>query len=292
MKKGCMKAGMRQIQQKVSCSQKRLHPDRPMVSAAILFLILICCLFAELIMTKDPAYLDLEHSNTAPCREFLFGTDTLGRDIFSMIWYGGRISLWIGIEAALISAVLAVVIGTVSGSAPLWVDAFLMRLTEILLSVPGMLSVILLQAAFGQANAGSIAFAIGATSWMSMAKMVRTEVRQIRNQEYIIAAKCMGGSFFYVLWRHLAPNFLPSIMFMAVMNIRSAIASEAALSFMGIGLPIETVSWGSMLSLAEKALLGSSWWVVLFPGGFLTVTLLCITNIGNDIRKNKTLRIQ
>ena len=102
----------------------------------------------------------------------------------------------------------------------------------------------------------------------------------------------MGGSFFYVLWRHLAPNFLPSIMFMAVMNIRSAIAAEAALSFMGIGLPIETISWGSMLSLAEKALPGSSWWVVLFPGGFLTVTLLCITNIGNDIRKNKTLRIQ
>lgn len=292
MKKGYMKAGMRQIKQKVSFSKKRLHSDRPTISAVILFLIFICCLCAELMMTKDPAYLDLEHSNTAPCREFLFGTDTLGRDIFSMIWYGGRISLRIGIEAALISAVLAVVIGTVSGSAPLWVDALLMRLTEILLSVPGMLSVILLQAAFGQANAGSIAFAIGATSWMSMAKIVRTEVRQIRNQEYIVAAKCMGGRFFYVLWRHLAPNFLPSIMFMAVMNIRSAIAAEAALSFMGIGLPIETVSWGSMLSLAEKALPGSSWWVVLFPGGFLTVTLLCITNIGNDIRKNKTLRIQ
>lgn len=272
--------------------KKKRDKGQPVVSAMVLFLIGICCLFCELIMTKDPLYLDLEHYDLAPCREFLFGTDALGRDIFSMIWYGGRISLGIGIEAAFISFVLAVVIGALSGSAPAWADALLMRLTEILFSVPGLLLVILLQAAFGEASAGSIALPIGATSWMSMAKIVRTEVRQIRNQEYIVAAKCMGGRFFYVLWRHLAPNFLPSIMFMAVMNIRSAIAAEAALSFMGIGLPIETVSWGSMLSLAEKALPGSSWWVVLFPGGFLTVTLLCITNIGNDIRKNKTLRIQ
>ena len=263
------------------------NSKKPVVSAVVLCLIVVCCLCCELIMTKDPAYPDLEHYDLAPCREFLFGTDALGRDIFSMIWYGGRISLWIGVEATLISFVLAVLIGTVSGSAPVWLDALLMRMTEILVGVPGLLSVILLQAALGQANVCSIAFAIGATGWMSMAKIVRTEVRQIRNREYILAARCMGGSFFYVLRTHLLPNFLPSILFMSVMNIRSAIAAEAALSFMGIGLPIETVSWGSMLSLAEKPLLHNSWWVVLFPGGFLTVTLVCITNIGNYMRRSR-----
>lgn len=272
--------------------KKKRDKGQPVVSAMVLFLIGICCLFCELIMTKDPLYLDLEHYDLAPCREFLFGTDALGRDIFSMIWYGGRISLGIGIEAAFISFVLAVVIGAFSGSAPAWADALLMRLTEILFSVPGLLLVILLQAAFGEASAGSIALAIGATSWMSMAKIVRTQVRQLQGCEYILAARCMGGSFFYVLRRHLLPNFIPVVMFMAVMNIRSAIAAEAALSFMGIGLPVETVSWGSMLSLSEKALFSHSWWVVLFPGAFLTVTMLCVTNIGNYLRKRETQIIQ
>lgn len=258
---------------------------RPVFSAVILLLILSGCLCCELIMTKDPAYLDLEHANTAPCREFLFGTDTMGRDIFSMIWYGGRISLGIGLTASFLSAAAAVFYGTLSASAPAWIDAMMMRAAEILYSVPGLLFVILLQGVLGPADAVSIAFVIGITGWMSMAKIVRTQVCQIQNQEYILAARCMGGSFFYVLGKHLLPNLVPSILYMAVMNIRSAIAAEAALSFMGMGLPVETVSWGSMLSLSEKALLSSSWWVVVFPGAFLTVTLVCITNLGNYARK-------
>lgn len=261
------------------------YSDRPVFSAVILLLILSGCLFCGLVMTKDPAYLDLEHANMAPCREFLFGTDTMGRDMFSMIWYGGRISLGIGLTASCLSAAVAVLYGTLSASAPAWLDAMMMRVAEILYSVPGMLFAILLQGVLGTADVVSIAFVIGITGWMSMAKIVRTQVCQIQNQEYILAARCMGGSFFYVMVKHLLPNLLPSILYMAVMNIRSAIAAEAALSFMGMGLPIETVSWGSMLSLSEKALLGSSWWVVVFPGVFLTVTLVCITNLGNYVRK-------
>ena len=123
------------------------------------------------------------------------------------------------------------------------------------------------------------------TSWMSIAKIIRTEVRQLRNNEYVIAARCMGGGFFYILYKHLAPNFLSSIMFMVVMNIRSAIVEESTLSFIGIGLPLEVISWGSMLSLSEKALLTGAWWIILIPGVFLVVTLLCITSIGDCIRK-------
>lgn len=202
-----------------------------------------------------------------------------------MIWYGGRLSLCIGVVATAISTVIAVVFGTVSGMAPDWVDSLLMRLTEILLSVPNLLAVIFLQAILGDANVWSIAFVIGCTSWMSIAKIVRTEVRQLRNAEYIVAAKCMGGGFFYVLRKHLAPNFLASIMFMVVMNVRSAIVSESTLSFMGIGLPLEIITWGSMLSLSEKAMLTKAWWIILIPGLFLVVTLLCMTEIGNYIRK-------
>lgn len=117
---------------------------KPVASTMIFSLIVLGCLFCELIMTKAPAYLDLAHCSAAPCREFLFGTDTMGRDIFSMIWYGGRLSLFIGVGSTVISTLLAILFGAVSGLAPKWLDALLMRLTEILLSVPNLLLVIFL----------------------------------------------------------------------------------------------------------------------------------------------------
>lgn len=264
--------------------QKR-NRDFPWVSAGLLGIIVLCCLFSEVLMTKDPTFLDLQNCNVAPNREFLFGTDTLGRDIFSGIWYGGRVSIAIGFLATVISTTIAVVYGSVSGVAPAWLDGLMMRFTEIFLSVPSLLMVLFLQAILGAANVVSLSVVIGVTSWPSIAKVIRTEVRQIRNSEYVVAAKCMGGHFFHILGKHLAPNFLASIMFMVVMNIRGAIASESTLSFLGMGLPLEVISWGSMLSLAEKALMGKSWWIILIPGAFLVTLLLCITNLGNYLRK-------
>lgn len=113
---------------------------------------------------------------------------------------------------------------------------------------------------------------------------MRTEVQRLRASKYAVAAKCMGGSFFRILRRHLVPNFFPSILFMAVMNVRSAIIAESTLSFMDLGLPAEVVTGGSMLSLAEKALMTDVWWTLLIPGAFLVVTLLCITNLGDCLR--------
>ena len=279
-------AGIKQVPKEEPELKKKWYYGKTVFAIFFLFLIVTSCLACDLIMPKDPTYMDLSNFNQSPNSEFLFGTDTMGRDIFSMIWSGGRISFWIGIFSAIISTFLGILFGAVSGSAPQWADTLLMRLTEILLSVPGLLMVLLIQAVLGKANVLSISFVIGITSWMSIAKVVRIEVRQLRNSEYVIASKCMGGSFFHILWNHLTPNFISSIMFMVVMNIRSAIIAESTLSFMGIGLPIETISWGSMLSLSEKALLTNSWWIILIPGGFLLATLLCITSLGNYLRRN------
>lgn len=278
--------GMRETAQVEPEQKKKWYEGKPVVSIAVLVLIVTGCLACSLITTKDPSYLDLKNYNVPPKQEFLFGTDTMGRDIFSMVWYGGRISLFIGIVSMVISTVIAVIYGTVSACAPAWADHLLMRFTEIFLSVPGLLLVIFLQAALGEANVLSLSFVIGITGWMSISKVIRTEVRRLRNSEYVIASRCMGGSFFHILWRHLAPNFVSPVMFMVVMNVRSAIVAESTLSFMGIGLPVEVISWGSMLSLAEKALLSNSWWMILIPGAFLVVTLLCITNLGNYLRRN------
>lgn len=258
----------------------------PWISACLLAIILLGCIFAEAVMTKDPAFLDLQHYSLPPDREFLFGTDTLGRDLFSCIWYGGRISLTIGFLAAAISTFLAVVYGSISGIAPDWLDAILMRLTEILLSVPSLLLVIFLLAILGETTVLTISITIGVTSWYAIAKVVRTEVRQLRGSEYVVAAKCMGGGFWHILGIHLAPNFVSSIMFMVVTNIRGAITAESTLSFMGMGLPISVISWGSMLSLADKALMTGAWWIILVPGVFLVTLLMCLTNLGNWLRKS------
>ncbi len=263
----------------------KFFKDKPVFSVLIFASIVLGCIFAELIMTKDPTYMDLVNYTHAPNGEFIFGTDTLGRDIFSMIWYGGRLSLLIGVLATAITSVIAIIYGAVSGLAPMWLDTIMMRFTEILLSIPSLLMVLFIQAILGKPNVISIALVIGLTNWMSMAKIVRTEVRQIRNSEYVIASRCMGGRFFHILRKHLAPNFVSSIMFMVVMNIRGAIVAESTLSFMGIGLPIEIITWGSMLSLSEKALLTGAWWIILIPGTFLITSLMCITNIGNYVRR-------
>lgn len=228
--------------------------------------------------------MDLFHAAVPPGPEFWFGTDTMGRDIFSMIWYGGRTSLLIGFLSTALSTMLAILFGTASGLAPKWLDGLLMRLTEIFLSIPSLLLIIFLQAIWGKASVWSLSVVIGITGWTSIAKVVRTEVRQLRNSDYVLASQCMGGGFFHILRKHLAPNFFPSIMFMVVMNIRSSIAVESTLSFMGIGLPLEVISWGGMLSLSEKALLNGAWWIILIPGMFLVSTLLCVTNIGSWLR--------
>lgn len=266
------------------------YAGKPIISFAIFGLIILGCLFSDLIITKNPSYVDLANYNIAPNAEYFFGTDTMGRDIFSMIWHGGRISIFVGIAATILSTFIAVVYGSISGMASEWLDSILMRVTEILLSIPNLLLIILIQSTLGKPTILSIAFVIGVTNWLAISKIIRTEVRQLRNSDYIVAAKCMGGNFFYIVRKHLLPNFISSIMFMVVMNVRGAIVAESTLSFMGIGLPLEIISWGSMLSLSEKALLTDAWWIILIPGIFLVTLLLSLTNIGNYLRKEVNQR--
>jgi len=262
----------------------------PAAAAAVLLLIIAGCVFCGLFTGDDPFRMELTHINEAPDGAHIFGTDTLGRDIWSIIWYGGRRSLFIGTFATLISTGIAVIYGSVSGLAGRAVDSVMMRLSEILLSIPSLLLIIFVQAVIGQRNVVGISIIIGITGWMSVAKMVRTEVKRIRDSEYVLISKMMGGNRLHIMRKHLAPNFTGTIMFMVVMNIRSAIVSESTLSFLGIGLPVDIITWGSMLSLSEKALLSGSWWIILIPGIFLVVTLLCVTELGNYLRGSKSSR--
>ena len=257
----------------------------PLGAMLVLAVIILGCLSCGLFLPRDPTYMDLANCNVAPCREFLFGTDAMGRDIFSMIWYGGRASLTIGFLGAAISTAIAALLGTLSGCAGPRLDALLMRGMEIFLSVPHLLLIVLLQAILGTASVWTLSLVIGVTGWFALSRIVRSEVRQIRNSEYILASRCMGARFPFIMRKHLIPNFVSAIMFVVISSISTSMAMEATLSFLGLGLPVDVLSWGSMLALADRALLLNSWWVILIPGVFLVVTLLSITSIGHYFRK-------
>lgn len=257
---------------------------KPLFSLLVLGILLLGCIMAEAIMNHNPSDFYLANLNNPPNTEFYFGTDSLGRDIFSIIWYGGRVSLFIGFSGMAILTCIGVFYGCLSGMAPAFFDNMMMRTAEMLSSIPNLLLILMILSITGKPTPISIAAVIGGTSWMSLARIVRSEVRQIRASEYILVAKSMGASFPRILYYHLLPNFLSAIMFVVVSSISSCIMLESTLSFLGLGLPVDVVSWGSMLSLSNKALLTNSWWVILIPGVFIVVTLLCITNIGHYLR--------
>ena len=258
---------------------------KPVISVVILAIIVICCICAPLISNHDPSQYYLSALNRAPDSEFLFGTDSLGRDLFSIMFFGGRTSILIGILGAAIIAVIGIIYGCISGISNDRVDSVMMRFTELCGSIPSILMILILTAIFPAKNVFSMSVIVGITGWFALARIVRSEVRQIRNSEYVLYARSIGGGFLYVMRRHLIPNFLSAIMFVVVSSIGSCITTESTLSFLGLGLPLDILSWGSMLSLANKALILNTWWVILIPGVFLVITLLCITNIGNYLRK-------
>lgn len=258
---------------------------RPWGSLVLLGLITAACLLAGLLAPYPSDLMDSAAISQPPGGSHLLGTDHMGRDLFSLLLYGGRASLYIGLLSGSLSTVIAVVYGTVSGLAGERVSDLMMRFAEMMMSVPSILLVLFLQAIWGTATPTSIAVVIAVTSWMNISKVVRSEVRQIRNSDYILAARTMEAPFWYLLLRHLVPNFISSIMFMVVTNIGQAMLTESTLSFLGLGLPLTTVSWGSLMSLSQNVLLSGCWWMILIPGLVLVTTLVCITNLGECIRR-------
>ncbi|KIR03371.1 Oligopeptide transport system permease protein OppC [Lachnospiraceae bacterium TWA4] len=251
----------------------------------VLILIIGGCIFADQLANHSSSEFYLMNLNEAPNREFYFGTDSLGRDIYSMIWHGGRVSIAIGLLSMVIITTIGITYGCISGVSNQKVDAVMMRAVEMANSIPTLLMVLLLGSVIGSKSIVEISIIIGITGWFGLSRIVRSEVRQIRNTEYILYAKCIGVPMSKIMIRHLIPNFVSAILFVIISSISSSMSMESTLSFLGLGLPVDVTSWGSMLSLANKALLLNTWWVIVIPGLFLIVTLICIGDIGNFFRK-------
>ncbi|MCZ8521119.1 MULTISPECIES: ABC transporter permease [Paenibacillus] len=245
--------------------------------------LILLAAFGPLITGHDFLKQDLLHANGAPSAEHLFGTDELGRDVFARILYGARISLFIGITAALIDLCIGALYGGIAGYLGGRTDQLLMRLVDLLYGIPYLLVVILLMVAMGPGLL-TIIVALSATGWLGMARMVRGQVIQLRSSEYVLAARTLGAGAWRVISRHLLPNAAGVIIVQVTFSVPSAVFAEAFLSFLGLGIQPPLASWGVMASDGLPAVLSGHWWRLFYPALFISLTMLAFNLLGDGLQ--------
>lgn len=253
-----------------------------MVSLVILIILYATAIFAPLIATHDFARVQPLNRLQPPSSEHVFGTDHLGRDVFSRVVWGSRVSLSVGFVAAGVAVVLGTVIGAVSAYFGGWVDHVLQRFTEIVQSFP-MMFLLLTIIAIVDRSIFNIMLVIGITSWPGLARLVRGEVLSLKQQDFVEAARSVGASDSQIIFRHIIPNAMAPIIVNATLRIAGAILAESALSFLGLGVQEPYPSWGSILN-AGRNHLRYALWITLFPGIFIFVTVLAFNYIGDGLR--------
>lgn len=251
------------------------------VGIVILAIIAIMAIFVPILSPYDYAEQTGVY-NSPPTAEFWFGTDNLGRDVFVRSWVGARISLLIGISAAIINLVVGVVYGSVSGLIGGRVDNIMMRICDILNSVPELLIIILLLVVLQQGLVPMI-IALSLTGWIRMARIVRAEVMSLKAQEYVLASRTLGASASHLIRRHLIPNAMGSIIVTMTLQIPAAIFNEAFLSYIGLGVTPPLASWGTMASEGNEAILTAPW-RLLFPALLISITIFGFNAVGDGLR--------
>ncbi len=224
----------------------------------------------------------VRENNIAISRTFILGTDQYGRDILSRVIYGSKISLSIGFLVVLISVTLGTVIGVTSGYFGGWIDAVMMRIVDVLIAFPALFLILIIIATFGN-SIYLIVITLSFTGWMGVARIVRSQVLSLKEQEFILAAKSLGLSNMRIIFRHLAPNTLTPVIIAATLRIGSIILTEAGLSFLGLGVQPPTPSWGNIINEGRDSLL-NYWWISTFPGIAILTTVVCFNLIGDGVR--------
>ena len=280
-----------------------------MAAAVIAFVCVFCALFAGWIAPHDPynlATLELGDARRPPAwmaegsRKYLLGTDEQGRDIVSALMYGARISLVVGFVSVLLSMLIGVTLGLLAGFRGGWIDSFLMRLCDVVLSFPAIL-VALLIAGVGRAlfpNApntvafGVLILAISLTKWVDYARTVRGSTLVERNKEYVQAARVTGVSPLRIMRKHVLPNVLGPVFVISTVQVATAIITEATLSFLGVGVPPTSPSLGTLISNGNQFLFSGEWWGIVFPGLALVLIALSVNLLGDWLRDALNPRLQ
>ncbi len=251
----------------------------------------LCALTAPLIAPYDPIYGNLRANLQAPSTVHAFGTDNLGRDIFSRVIYGSQISIKLALSVQAFTLVIGLVLGMVSGYYGGWVDVIIMRIADIVMSFPLLIIAIALVGVLGSSEANIIA-ALTLVSWPYVTRLTRSQVLSIKEQDYITAARGLGASNAVIMFRHILPNLLTPIVVFVTLGIGSVILSEAALSFLGLGSGNQSQpSWGRMLN-ESRAYIRSAWWMPFFPGMAILLTVLGFNLLGDGVRDVLDVRSQ
>ncbi len=262
---------------------KRLRRNKlAMIGLSIVVLMILVAVFAPLISPYGPNERDKEGSQLAPSRNHIFGTDLLGRDIFSRVIYGSRISMTVGVVAVGISLAIGLFFGAISGFFGNIADVIIMRFADIFFAFPYILGAIAIMTILGP-GVLNIFIAIGVLGWSSVARLFRSSILSIKEKEYIEAARALGASNYRLIVKHIFPNAFAAIIVYSTMNVGTAIVVEAALSFLGLGVQPPTPSWGKMLSESLNYI-NTSPWMMYFPGLAIVIAVLGFVLLGDGLR--------
>jgi peptide/nickel transport system permease protein len=252
-------------------------------SAIVILLLVLLTVGASWVAPRDPLYIDMGHKFARPGEAgFLLGADELGRDVLSRLLHAGRVSLAVGLVTALIAVLVGSILGGVAGYYGGAADAVIMRLADVLLSMPAIFLLLALSA-FLRPSVFSITLIIGLNSWMSVARLVRGQILSLKEQEFVIAARAIGASDRRLIFRQLLPNAVPPVLIAATLTVAMAILLESSLSYLGYGIQPPTASWGNMLNNAQTYVLYAPW-VAIYPGLMITVTVLSFNFAGDGLR--------
>ncbi|HEX7265423.1 MAG TPA: ABC transporter permease [Candidatus Dormibacteraeota bacterium] len=279
--------GSRPAQSYWNESWQRLRDNRIGMAAGILILILAAIslaapLFTQFVTHYEPYRLDLLATFQPPGHAHLLGTDELGRDTLTRLIYGGRVTLGVAFLTVGISLTLGTSVGLVTGYYGGWIDDILMRLVDVVLSIPAIFLFILMSILF-RPNPVTLAMIIASVGWGGVARLVRGEVLSVKQRDFIMATRSIGARDVRLIVRHLLPNVLPVLIVAASLGVGQIILIEAALDFLGLGIQPPTASWGNMLTNAESYFFHSTW-LVYFPGITIFITVLASNLFGNAIR--------
>ncbi len=252
-----------------------------LIGATIFILLVILALIGPLFTSYGPYDMKVVDRLTPPGAEHWLGTDEFGRDVLTRLLYGARVSIGVGLAVALLSSVLGLVIG-VYATYYKTLDHILMRICDGLIAIPGILLAIALMAALG-ASAINVITALTIVFTPNIARVVRSAALVVREQTYIEAMQVQGASATRIIWQHIVPNTLSPLLVQATFVFAEAIISEAALSFLGAGIPAPEASWGNILQ-ASKLVIYKAWWMVVFPGATLVLSVLSLNLLGDGLR--------
>jgi peptide/nickel transport system permease protein len=274
-------------------SLKKLLNNRLAVFGLVFVVVVVlAAIFAPFLTDYDPTRPDLRNLLEPPSLEHILGTDQVGRDVFSRIIYGGRISIIVGLGSALGAAVIGVTLGAYAGYRGGWLDSVILRLSEIMVAFPQIILVMMLVAIAGQSLINLIII-FTLTGWAALYRITRAQMLSLREEEYVQALKAFGLSDFNIAFKHILPNCLGPIMVNITLNTAMFILAEAGLSFLGLGVPLQIATWGNILSIAiDLRILENYWWVWVPAAVMISMFVLSINFLGDGLRDSTDTSLQ